>query len=181
MKAKKPLIVLVLTLLTLALLLPGAASAKVDTPDHHYAVSGEWSWWGDPDPNSFILDKVVGITGEGEHATANAFFHGWEWGAWTGTFVGNSYEPFVAVGHKNGTLWAIITIKFTGTVGGVSGEATIRLTVNALPGETMGGRWVILSGSGGLERLHGMGTWVDKTTPESPTGVAEYSGEYWLH
>jgi len=53
--------------------------------------------------------------------------------------------------------------------------------VNALPGETMGGRWVILSGSGGLERLHGMGTWVDKTPGGSPTGLADYSGEYWLH
>ena len=117
MKAKKPLLVLLLTLtlLILILLLPGASSAIVDTPDHHYAVSGEWSWWGDPDPDSFVIDRVVGITGEGELATANLFFHGWEWGAWTGTFVGSSFEPFVAVGHKNGRLWAIITINFTGS------------------------------------------------------------------
>jgi hypothetical protein len=181
MKAKKLLIVLVLTLLALALLLPGAASAKVDNQDHHYGVSGEWSWWGDPDPNSFVVDKVVGISGEGDLPPANVFVHGWEWGAWTGTFVGSSYEPLRAVFHKNGNLWGIITINFTGTVAGVSGEAVIRLTVNGTPEERMHGRWVIISGSGGLDGLHGMGTWMDKTPPDYPTGLADYSGECWLH
>ena len=45
MKAKKPLLVLLvtLTLLALVLILPAAVAAKVDTsPSQHYAASGEW-------------------------------------------------------------------------------------------------------------------------------------------
>ncbi|MFH0916896.1 MAG: hypothetical protein V1912_10695 [bacterium] len=156
MKAKKPILVLALTLtlLALALVLPGAASAKVDTPDRHYAVSGEWSWWGEPD--SLVVDKVIG---------GNTFFHGHEHGWFTVTFASTepTFEPYVGKVSKDGSMWAIITISFTGTVGGVPGTAVIRLTVNAVPGETMGGRWVIVSGSGGLRHLHGMGTWLDKT------------------
>ena len=153
-----------------------AAGATTQRAD----ASGVWSWGGNYGDFVFDPGKLVG---------GNQFFTGHEHGGWTGTFEGTSYEPFTGIIFKSGTLWAIITINFEGTVFGQSGTAVMKLTVNAPPPPvTMGGRWVIVSGSGGLRHLHGFGTWIyvgDIPTgdPDVPpdTSYADYDGTVWMH
>ena len=58
-------------------------------------------------PFVFVPGKLVG---------GNQFFTGYEYGGWTGTSTGTSDEPFKGIVFKSGTLWAIITINFGGTV-----------------------------------------------------------------
>jgi hypothetical protein len=150
----------------------GATTQRTD-------ASGVWSWGEDYGPFSFDPGKTVG---------GNQFFTGYEYGGWTGTFTGTSYEPFHGIVFKSGTLWAIITINFEGTVLGQSGTAVMKLTVNAPPDATMGGRWVIVDGSGGLRRLHGSGSWIyvgdiptgDDTVPPD-TSFGDYEGTVWMH
>jgi hypothetical protein len=52
---------------------------------------------------------------------------------------------------------------FTGTVLGVAGGFTMKLEANGFgrigAPEVLEGTWVIISGTGGLENLHGQGTW----------------------
>jgi len=152
-----------------------AAGATTQRTD----ASGVWSWGENYGGSAFDLGKLVG---------GNQFFTGYEYGGWTGTFTGTSYEPFEGIIFKSGTLWAIITINFTGTVFGKSGTAVMKLTVNAPPPPvTMGGRWVIVSGSGGLRHLHGFGTWTFVNDVFSDDGeivlysYADYDGTVWMH
>ena len=46
----------------------------------------------------------------------------------------------------------------------------------------MTGHWSVVKGTGGLKGLFGMGTWVEDLVAESQTdtGVADYSGAWWL-
>ena len=152
-----------------------AAGATTQRTD----ASGVWSWGEDYGPFVFDPGKLVG---------GNQFFTGYEYGGWTGTFTGTSYEPFKGIVFKSGTLWAIITIDFEGSVLGRSGSAVMKLTVNAPPDVAMGGRWVVVSGSGGLRHLHGSGTWtyagdVPSEDPDVPpdTSFADYDGTVWMH
>ena len=152
-----------------------AAGATTQRTD----ACGVWSWGEDYGPFSFVPGKLVG---------GNQFFAGDEYGGWTGTFTGTSYEPFKGIVFKSGTLWAIISINFEGTVFGQSGTAVMKLTVSAPPDVTMGGRWVIVSGSGGLRHLHGFGTWIyagdyppDEEGGPSDTSYADYDGTVWMH
>jgi len=140
---------------------PAAGAATQRT-----AANGVWSWWG----GEFVPGNV---------ADGNQFFTGYEYGAWTGTFDGTSYEPFKGVVFKSGTLWAIITINFTGTVLGEHGTAVMKLTVNAPPDVTMGGRWEIVSGSGGLRHLHGFGTWI-YVGDAATYSYGDYEGKVWM-
>ncbi len=180
MKAKKLLLVLLvtLTLLALALVLPGTASASL-TPDHHYAASGIWTVTG----GDWYGPKIVGLN----HDKWTEMWTGTEPGLWEGTFQGTSVEPFKGEYFRNGGFWFIITVNFTGSVyteGGEligEGEAVIRATVNDIPEGPfgMGGRWTVAKGSGGLQQLHGMGTWfvarIGDLGPEM-----DYIGEVWL-
>jgi hypothetical protein len=154
--------------------IPAASATTQRTPAH-----GVWSWGEDYGPFSFVPGKTVG---------GNQFFTGVEYGGWTGTFEGTSYEPFKGIIFKSGTLWAIITINFEGTVFGQNGTAVMKLTVDAPPDVTMGGTWVIVSGSGGLRHLHGFGTW--EYEGDIPTGdpdvapdtsYGNYDGTVWMH
>lgn len=152
-----------------------AAGATTQRTD----ASGVWSWGEDYGPFVFDPGKLV---------DGNQFFTGYEYGGWTGTFEGTSYEPFRGIVFKSGTLWAIITINFAGSVLGQTGTAVMKLTVNAPPDATMGGRWQIVSGTGGLRHLHGFGTWInvgDVPTgdPDVPpdTSYGDYEGTVWMH
>ena len=159
-------------LILVAIPAAGATTQRTD-------ASGVWSWGEDYGPFAFVPGKLV---------DGNQFFTGYEYGGWTGTFTGTSYEPFKGIVFKSGTLWAIITINFTGTVFGQSGTAVMKLTVNAPPDVTMGGRWLIVSGSGGLRHLHGFGTWTyagdfppgDADVP-ADTSYGDYDGTVWMH
>jgi hypothetical protein len=142
----------------------GAAPSRTD-------ASGVWSWGDEYGPFSFVPGKVI---------CGNQLFTGYEYGGWTGTFTGTSYEPFEGIVFKNGTLWAVITINFQGTVFGQSGSAVMKLTVNAPPDVTMGGSWVIVSGSGGLRNLHGFGSWT-YVGDAATYSYADYAGTVWMH
>ena len=160
---KRILIVVVLALLASLMCVPVTAVAG-ESP-HHYPVSGEWSFWG----TEMVVDKAV---------DGNLFFHGSEHGAWAGTFGGTSTDYFFGKISKDGYLWAIITVNFEGCVGEACGQAVFRISVYAPTDAPMYGRWTIVNGSGGLEHLHGMGTWV--FTGGDAIGYADYEGEYWL-
>jgi hypothetical protein len=162
--AKIALYVLCVAVLMTVVLVPAAGAS----PDR-VAASGQWTWWG----GEFVPGKVV---------AGNQLFSGWENGAWTGTFQGSSYEPFWGISFKDGSMWALITINFEGSVNGRRGSAVMQLTVNAPPADTgvaMNGRWVITSGSGGLRGLQGAGTWVF-TGANDTNGFADYCGAVWL-
>jgi hypothetical protein len=161
-------IVAVLTLVAIP-----AADAGTQRTD----ASGVWSWGEDYGPFSFVPGKLVG---------GNQFFTGYEYGGWTGTFTGTSYEPFKGIVFKDGTLWAVITINLEGAVFGRRGTAVMKLTVNAPPDVTMDGRWVIVDGSGGLRHLRGCGTWIyagdipTEDGSEPDTSYADYEGMVWM-
>jgi hypothetical protein len=139
-----------------------AAGASAATPT---AVSGEWSWSG----GEFIPTDPVGD---------DVYFSGYEFGNWTGSFKGRSFEPFAGVAYADGSLWAIITIDFKGRVDGALGKMTMQLTVDANADGTMGGQWAIISGIGGLRHVRGVGTWVF-THGDDVYGYADYQGVVW--
>jgi hypothetical protein len=151
---------------------PGQVKAsRAETPAL-VPASGIWSWYGVEDFwgwNAILGDQLY------------AWDNG-ERGTWTGTFSGISYEPYsVMVDLATDNLWALITINFRGTVAGHRGTAVIGLTVDSPSpfGETMGGHWVVMSGTGGLRHLFGAGLW--KFTGSDEThGYADYWGAYWL-
>lgn len=128
-------------------------------------ASGEWSWYG----GEFVPADLV---------DGHQYFSGYELGIWTGTFQGTSVEPFVGVIYPDGSLWALITVKFKGAVDGVRGKFVMQLTVDAPLDATMGGQWAIMSGSGRLKDLRGVGTWVF-TDADDVYGYADYSGVIW--
>lgn len=146
----------------LSVMLASAAGASAATPT---AVSGEWSWSG----GEFLPADPVG---------GDMYFSGYEFGKWTGAFRGCSYEPFAGVSYADGSLWAIITIDFKGRVEGARGEMAMQLTVDANADGSMGGQWAIISGTGGLRHLRGVGTWVF-THGDDVYGYADYQGVVW--
>jgi hypothetical protein len=167
---KKLLVVVTLVLLAMASALPSTAlTAPSPRPAPRYTpVAGEWSWTG----GEFIADDII---------DGRQYFHGHEHGSWTGTFEGTSHEVYFGVIYPSGYLWAVIFINFTGTVDGVSGGAVIRLSVSAPPNQTMGGRWKVVRGTGGLRGLRGSGTWVyTGDSADLMTSYADYNGVYRL-
>lgn len=91
-------------------------------------------------------------------------------GTWTGTFVGTSKDVIRAVINPQGFLTFAGLIYFTGTVGGRSGTLVILFTGSGTF-TGMSGNWFILSGTGGLAKLRGQGTWW------GPSYNLDYSGK----
>jgi Protein of unknown function (DUF3224) len=139
-----------------------ATAAPTPTP-----VSGVWSWYGGE-----FLPAPDGDT---------TYFSGYELGRWTGGFEGTSYEPFGGVAYPDGRLWAVITINFKGTVDGVRGKFVMQLTA-LYPltegADDEGGMWTIISGTGGLRSLRGVGSWV-YTHSDEQYSYGDYSGVMW--
>jgi hypothetical protein len=162
MRTARGLLLAAVIVAVLAATLAPAAGASAATPT---AVSGEWSWSG----GEFIPTDPVGD---------DVYFSGYEFGNWTGSFKGRSYEPFAGVSHPDNSLWAIITIDFTGRVDCARGGMTMQLTVDANSDGTMGGQWAIISGIGGLRHVRGVGTWVF-THGDDVYGYADYQGVVW--
>lgn len=161
MKRARWLLYAAVIVAVLAAILAPAAAANAATPT---TVSGEWSWSG----GEFIPTDPVG---------GDMYFSGYEFGNWTGSFKGRSYEPFAGVSYAEGSMWAIITIDFKGRVDGVLGKMTMQLTVEA-NAAGMGGQWAIISGIGGLRHVCGVGTWVF-THADDVYGYADYQGVVW--
>jgi hypothetical protein len=161
----------------LVVMLAPAASAKPAPPTPVLApASGVWTWtyvdygieWG------AMLDGLAYNFNDAER------------GVWKGTFNGQSVEPWCVYSDLEGNVWALISIGFRGKVAGHHGTAVIALTVEipagVLEGTPMTGHWSVVSGTGGLKGLFGMGTWTEDLVAEAETGtgVANYSGAWWL-
>jgi hypothetical protein len=152
-------------------------------------VSGKWV--GVPSSNIVTLVKTVG---------GNIFMDCYNKGIYTqGDILGTFEQTFNATAYygspyivKNldptnpannpdaAFIWKDMDRTFTGTVLGVSGEFTMRLQAKGYGNQPRGGAyfdldgtWVIIDGSGGLEGLHGQGTWWHSRT--GPAGL-EYEG-----
>jgi hypothetical protein len=110
-----------------------------------------------------------------------------EEGVWYGGLVGLSHdEPCRVVIHDaNGlpaTDWkfrwytSIVTFEEC-TVAGKTGGLVMRMVgKSGGPGEEWSGHWVILKGTGGLDGIHGQGTWWGLGFP---IGDIPYEG--WIH
>lgn len=172
MKARNPLLMLLVTLVLLALVLvlPGAASARGCTPQH-YAASAIWEV---TDVAFDTMKEVGGYT----------LATGTEYANWTGAFEGSSVEPWKGVFFPpfgDGGYLLLITSNFEGSVYATPGEplgtgrALIVITARAAPGGDPSGTWTVARGSEGLRHLCGRGTW-----EATETGLL-YTGEVWLH
>jgi len=185
---RRPVLVVVLCLAMGTTLLIAAAPAAASGPPG--ATAGPMKSW-QPPTETPVLSPASGVwswysgPGYGWTATLGEYLYGWdnsERGTWTGTFKGTSVEPYTATVDLNtDSLWALITIRFKGSVDGHRGSAVIGLTVdNPSPfGETGGGHWVVMSGKGGLKHLFGCGLWMF-TGADETHGYADYTGAYWL-
>jgi hypothetical protein len=163
MKAKKPLLLVVLLAFVLALAFAPAALAK----SQPVAASGDWTWVGNPDGTDRLLPS------------GQEFFKGSETGQWTGTFAASdAYEPYVAMFTKLGDLRGKLWINFadaTVDMGGgkfLHGDMTMLVVFHAATWEDVA-TWKIESGTGGLKHLGGQGTLV-----WTETGM-HYTGTVW--
>jgi hypothetical protein len=105
--------------------------------------------------NSIIEDNVAHVT-------------------YSGTFTGTSTVEGRLIFHPDGTATAEDIETFSGTVNGVPGTVTLRLTGGG-PGLLFRGTDVILSATGALAGLHGVLDEAGSVTPQGPTGT--YSGQ----
>lgn len=148
-----------------ALALPATATAK----NSHEIAEGTWNYV----PTSLSIDKQAG---------QQVFISGVTADDLVGTFVGTGVQQFTLVHHANQQFnFYRGTTDFEGTVEddqGVLREGTMTiLTVgkqdpgwldpSPLP---WSGTWVITSAGGGLEGLHGHGTFT------GPSGSLDYTG-----
>jgi len=169
MKARNPLLMLLVTLVLLALVLvlPGAASARGCTPQH-YAASGIWGVY---QVDFDTMKEVGGYT----------LATGTEYANWTGAFQGSSVEPWKGVFFPDGGYRLLITSNFKGSVYAAPGEllgtgrALIVITARAASDGVPSGTWTVARGSEGLRHLCGRGTW------ELAGTDLLYTGEVWLH
>jgi hypothetical protein len=95
------------------------------------------------------------ITGQ-KTVDGNTFLTGrYEGDTFTGTFDGTASNVFFIILNPSG-LHLLLFFAFTGTVNGIPGTLVIMFVGK---GEGLGmpitGKWVILSGTGGLANLHG--------------------------
>jgi hypothetical protein len=115
--------------------------------------------------------------------TGEQMFSGDEYGTWTGTFKGTSYDVFemtfappiwvTEADTEWGPAWGTLTATFKGTIGGKRGMATIYFTIREEANTwVMTGTWVILSGTKALKHVSGSGTWVSSGFDSS----ADYAG-----
>jgi Protein of unknown function (DUF3224) len=94
---------------------------------------------------------------------------------YSGTFTGTSTVEGLLIFHPNGTATAEDIETFTGTVNGVPGTVTLRLTGGG-PGLAFSATDVVLSATGALAGLHGVLDLTGLVTiPQGPTGT--YTGQ----
>jgi Protein of unknown function (DUF3224) len=117
--------------------------------------------------STFYDVRTAGANTIIEHNVAHAVY--------TGTFTGTSTVEGLLIFHPNGTANGTDIETFTGTVNGVPGTVTLRLTFGGA-GLVFRGTDVILSATGGLAGLHGVLDETGMTTiPIGPSGT--YSGQ----
>ena len=109
-------------------------------------------------------------------------------GVWTGGFLGSSKDVGPAVFFAAGSAKYKGSVSFEGKVlddatGTLLGEGTLEMSVTGRKGAKAGdewqGEWMILSGTGNLDTLHGHGSWWGPGwIPDKPTehGVIDYDG-----
>lgn len=93
-------------------------------------------------------------------AGGNTFMESYEVGWWAGDFEGTSEDHGTVMIHRSGRWNFKATVYFEGKVNGKSG--TLKMSVSGGRPDAFTewqGVWVILSGTGELETLHGQGTW----------------------
>ena len=123
----------------------------------------------------------------------NIFLDTYEEGDWTGDIVGHSDDdPCLVVIHGPEGVWPKLTgfdfKKYTGiatfvvcTIDTKTGGLVMQMHGKCSgPGEEWDGQWVILKGTGGLEGVHGQGTWWGLGAPGlGKSGTINYQG--WVH
>lgn len=160
-------IVLLAAVTLVAVMFIPATSAAPPASDQilQRAAEGTWSWvntgW-----------DVWKTTKKGvEHAS------GTEDGTWTGTFEGTSMDSFAGVFKQSGAFFGLLTVKFEGAVGELTGTLEILTTFEVSADDLdapMTGTWMIVSGTDELANLRGDGTWVYEGA--DPTDHATYTG-----
>lgn len=122
-----------------------------------------------PSPASGTWDYEITAPPEMRFAGPNVFIYGQDQGTWAGTLNGFSQEEFVVVCHPEaGFSYYAGEMTFVGTVidDGVEREGEMVIKTNGKqysdtcdPSDAQwNGHWVIIGGSGGLEDVHGQGT-----------------------
>jgi hypothetical protein len=124
-------------------------------------------------------------------ADDNVFLNTWEEAEWNESIVGNARdEPCRVVIHGANQFPNPTTFDFrwytgisnftTAIVGSKTGGLIIRMVGKAEFGQIWHGEWVILSGTDGLEGIHGQGTWSGQGAGGMNTwGYVHYEG--WIH
>jgi hypothetical protein len=158
MKATRPLLLVILAVLLLALVVAPAALAK----SQPVTAAGSWTW-----ENTFW--------GEKDHPSGNVHLFGYETGAWTGTLAAtDTYEPYVAGLTRSGELMGKLWIHFTDAAvdmgGGVVLHGDMTMMVLFRAGKT-DATWMIHNGSGELQHLGGEGTLLSTDMGMDYTGV----------
>jgi hypothetical protein len=179
MNLKKPLLVIVLLAVVLALAFAPAALAKGQTAP----ASGSWTWVG----NEGGWDKTIPPQAPTPADKIHAILHGSETGWWTGTFTANeTYEPFVAMFTTEldpfaAGFWAKLWIHFkdaTVDMGGgvfLHGDMTMLVIFHTDTSLSEGATWKIQNGTGDLKYLGGAGTLVWTDTGMDYSGTIRYS------
>lgn len=101
---------------------------------------------------------------------------------WTGDIEGTAAAPFRVVVGPDGSFEAWILAEFEGTVLGEYGGTMVMASRYTRPAATAHwtGEWIILSGTGDLENVHGHGSaWGPGFNREDPEAGPDifYSGE----
>jgi len=123
-------------------------------------------------------------------ADGTVFLNTWEEGNWSGGIEGISRdEPCRVVIHGADGFpptsfdfrwYTGISISEESIVDDKTGGLVIRLVGKAEFGQMWHGKWVILSGTGELEGIHGQGTWWGLGAPGlNQWGYVDYEG--WIH
>jgi hypothetical protein len=163
---RRTILLLAMVALAATLFVPAtAASPSAGDRVLPRQASGVWSWVN----TGFDIWK--------ETKKGVQFGTGTEDGTWIGTFEGTSVDSFTAKLWPSGALFGLLTVKFEGTVEGMTGTLEILTTFEVPkedPAAPMTGTWMIVSGTDELESLRGQGTWVYEG--DDPTSHATYTG-----
>jgi len=160
------LVVLVVSVALLLAMVLGSTALAVP-PGTTSAVSGGWSWVN----NSATVSDGPGGT---------MVFAGDEFGTWTGSFRGTSYDVFtmtfyppLETAENPGVLGPAagdLTATFKGKVGVNRGTMTMYFTIwEPANSYVMTGTWTILSGTKALKHVRGSGTWVSSGVDSTAT------------
>ena len=176
---KKKLLVILVVIIVLGVASISAMAAK---PGEKWYAEGVWCYL----PTGINMEVVLPTdeyVGDPNKQFASAAYDSY----WTGTFSGTSKDYGLAITHGGPPILFIGTSSFeevdvAGHVGGLEMDA-----MGDRPGPTADwrGKWIITSGSGELEKLHGQGRFwgpgwppPEGGTDECPDnfGVIYYSG-----